>query len=72
MVLFAASSGRRVTARDSRTGEEDWTKRKKQNKTRKQKKSTRARVEEKNRKKNADRSGDIAQWISSRVEERVE
>jgi hypothetical protein len=29
----AASSGRRVAARDSRAGEEDWTKRKKQNKT---------------------------------------
>ncbi|KAL6262109.1 hypothetical protein P5V15_007210 [Pogonomyrmex californicus] len=28
-----ASSGRRVAARDSRAGEEDWTKRKKQNKT---------------------------------------
>ncbi|XP_015595603.1 uncharacterized protein LOC107267915 [Cephus cinctus] len=30
------SSGRRVAARDSRTGEEDWTKRKKQNTTREQ------------------------------------
>lgn len=30
---IAASSGRRVAARDSRAGEEDWTKRKKQNKT---------------------------------------
>ncbi|XP_054015816.1 uncharacterized protein LOC128896477 [Hylaeus anthracinus] len=27
------SSGRRIAARDSRAGEEDWTKRKKQNKT---------------------------------------
>ncbi|XP_043522041.1 uncharacterized protein LOC122534974 [Frieseomelitta varia] len=31
--LEKASSGRRVAARDSRAGEEDWTKRKKQNKT---------------------------------------
>lgn len=30
---FRASSGRRVTARNSRAGEEDWTKRKKQNRT---------------------------------------
>ncbi|XP_034180250.1 uncharacterized protein LOC117604381 [Osmia lignaria lignaria] len=30
---YSASSGRRVAARDSRAGEEDWTKRKKQNKT---------------------------------------
>ncbi|XP_076292415.1 uncharacterized protein LOC143214837 [Lasioglossum baleicum] len=29
----SASSGRRIAARDSRAGEEDWTKRKKQNKT---------------------------------------
>ncbi|XP_026826037.1 uncharacterized protein LOC113562080 [Ooceraea biroi] len=31
--MCLASSGRRVAARDSRAGEEDWTKRKKQNKT---------------------------------------
>ncbi|KAH0950416.1 hypothetical protein HN011_001802, partial [Eciton burchellii] len=30
---LSTSSGRRVAARDSRAGEEDWTKRKKQNKT---------------------------------------
>lgn len=33
LFLCEASSGRRVAARDSRAGEEDWTKRKKQNKT---------------------------------------
>ncbi|XP_011266549.1 uncharacterized protein LOC105257551 [Camponotus floridanus] len=45
-----ASSGRRVAARDSRAGEEDWTKRKKQNKTskaeaEKQKSARRSRAE---------------------------
>lgn len=52
-ILFfwiAASSGRRVAARDSRAGEEDWTKRKKQNKTSKaeaeeQKNARRSRAE---------------------------
>jgi len=46
---IAASSGRRVAARDSRAGEEDWTKRKKQNKTSKaeaeEQKSVRPRAE---------------------------
>ncbi|XP_047354760.1 uncharacterized protein LOC124951056 [Vespa velutina] len=32
-IVGTASSGRRVTARNSRAGEEDWTKRKKQNRT---------------------------------------
>ncbi|XP_018046799.1 PREDICTED: uncharacterized protein LOC108686172 [Atta colombica] len=46
---LSTSSGRRVAARDSRAGEEDWTKRKKQNKTSKaeaeEQKSVRPRAE---------------------------
>ncbi|CAK9833587.1 hypothetical protein ANTRET_LOCUS10246 [Anthophora retusa] len=33
LIRGTPSSGRRVATRDSRAGEEDWTKRKKQNKT---------------------------------------